>query len=54
MIYGERTAINASIQSFYGYKYDELVIVAVVLLAFPLVTAFAFAYAMAKLNFQRR
>ncbi|KAK4559505.1 hypothetical protein RGQ29_008644 [Quercus rubra] len=54
VIYGERTAINAFIQSFYGYKYDELVIVAVVLLAFPLVTAFAFAYATAKLNFQRR
>ncbi|KAK4559504.1 hypothetical protein RGQ29_008643 [Quercus rubra] len=54
MIYGESTAINAFVQSYYGYKYDELVIVAVVLLAFPLVTAFAFAYAMAKLNFQRR
>ena len=54
MIYGESTAINAFVQSYYGYKYDELVIVAVVLLAFPLVTAFAFAYAMAKLNFQKR
>ena len=53
MIYGESTAINAFVQSYYGYKYDELVIVAVVLLAFPLVTAFAFAYATAKLNFQR-
>ena len=54
MVYGESTAINAFVQSYYGYKYDELVIVAVVLLAFPLVTAFAFAYAMAKLNFQKR
>lgn len=54
MINGGKTAINSFIQRFYGYNYDQLVIVAFVLLAFPLVTAFAFAYAMAKLNFQRR
>lgn len=51
---GERKAINAFIQSYFGYYYDHLDYVAIVLFAIPLVTAFAFACAIAKLNFERR
>ena len=54
MVHGEHKAINAFIQSYFGYYYDNLDYVAIVLLAIPLVTAFAFACAIAKLNFERR
>ncbi|KAJ7974462.1 Pleiotropic drug resistance ABC transporter [Quillaja saponaria] len=53
-VYGERKAINAFLHSYYGYNHDDLGFVAVVLLAYPLIFASAFAYAMEKLNFQRR
>lgn len=54
MVHGERKAINAFLQSYYGYDSQNLGSVALVLSAIPLVTASVFACAMAKLNFQRR
>lgn len=54
IIDGERKAIDSFLQSYYGYHYDDLKFVALVLLAYPLFFAFAFAYATAKLNFQKR
>ncbi|KAJ7970940.1 Pleiotropic drug resistance transporter [Quillaja saponaria] len=53
-VYGEHKAINAFLQSYYGYNHDDLGFVAVILLAYPLVFTSAFAYGIAKLNFQRR
>ncbi|KAJ0099897.1 hypothetical protein Patl1_19825 [Pistacia atlantica] len=53
-VYGERKAINDLLENYYGYRYDDLLIVGIVLIVFPLTTAIAFAYAMAKLNFQKR
>ncbi|PRQ53695.1 putative molybdate-transporting ATPase [Rosa chinensis] len=51
---GEEKTISAFLDSIYGYNYDDLGIVGIFLLAYPLVFAFAFALATEKLNFQRR
>lgn len=53
IVFGERKAIDAFLQSYYGYEYDDLRVVALVLLAFVLVFAFGFSYATTKLNFQK-
>lgn len=50
----ETKAINAFLQSYYGYKYDDLPRLAVVLLVFPLICPLDFGYSVAKLNFQKR
>lgn len=51
---GEHKPMDSFLQSYYGYNHDDLAVIAVVLLAFPLVFASAFAIAIAKLNFQNR
>ncbi|CAK7348518.1 unnamed protein product [Dovyalis caffra] len=53
-VYGERKSISSFLQSYFGYKHDDLGVVAVVLLAFPVLFALTFGIAIAKLNFQRR
>ncbi|KAK6285958.1 hypothetical protein POUND7_012137 [Theobroma cacao] len=52
--FGEQKALNAFLDSQYGYKHQDLPIIAIALLAFPLVFASVFTYGIAKLNFQRR
>ncbi|XP_011005974.1 PREDICTED: pleiotropic drug resistance protein 3-like [Populus euphratica] len=52
--YGERKSISSFLRSYFGYKHDDLGLVAVVLLAFPVFFALAFAITTAKLNFQKR
>ncbi|KAH7850759.1 hypothetical protein Vadar_002572 [Vaccinium darrowii] len=54
IVFGEQKAINAFLRSYYGYHHHLLGVVALVLFAFPLAFAAGFAYATAKLNFQRR
>ncbi|TXG49278.1 hypothetical protein EZV62_025153 [Acer yangbiense] len=54
IVHGEPTAISVFLESNYGYQYKDLPVVATVLLAFPLFFAAAFAYAISKLNFQKR
>lgn len=51
---GEEKTISAFLGSIYGFNYDDLGVVGIVLLAYPLVFALAFAFATEKLNFQRR
>ncbi|XVF71507.1 hypothetical protein PTKIN_Ptkin12aG0043400 [Pterospermum kingtungense] len=52
--FNERKALNAFLESQYGYKHQDLPIIAIVLVAFPIVFASVFACAIAKLNYQRR
>jgi hypothetical protein len=52
--YGERKSISSFLRSYFGYKQDDLGVVAIVLLAFPVFFALAFAITIAKLNFQKR
>ncbi|XP_039163716.1 pleiotropic drug resistance protein 3 [Eucalyptus grandis] len=51
---GQQTTISAFLENYYGYRYDQLYVVAIMLLAFPLIFTCIFACAIAKLNFQRR
>ncbi|KAI9156674.1 hypothetical protein LWI28_010400 [Acer negundo] len=53
-VHGEPIAISVFLESNYGYQYKDLPVVATVLLAFPFFFAAAFAYAISKLNFQKR
>ncbi|KAL3714547.1 hypothetical protein ACJRO7_006462 [Eucalyptus globulus] len=53
-VYGQQTMISTFLENYYGYRYDQLYIVAIMLLAFPLIFTCIFACAIAKLNFQRR
>ncbi|KAJ4849436.1 hypothetical protein Tsubulata_041601 [Turnera subulata] len=51
--FGEQKEINAFLQSYFGYRQNDLGVVAVVLLIFPALFAVTFAIAIAKLNFQK-
>ncbi|KAJ6940744.1 hypothetical protein NC651_006771 [Populus alba x Populus x berolinensis] len=51
--FGERKSISSFLRSYFGYKHDDLGVVAIVLLAFPVFFALAFAITIAKLNFQK-
>ncbi|KAK2970228.1 hypothetical protein RJ640_021664, partial [Escallonia rubra] len=53
IVFGERKAINSFLQSYFGFRRDFQGVVALLLIAFPLVSVFCFTYSMAKLNFQR-
>ncbi|RVW41592.1 Pleiotropic drug resistance protein 3 [Vitis vinifera] len=53
-VFGEPNAINAFFKSYYGYNHDDLGVIAIVLISFPLVFASVFGYTIAKLNFQRK
>ncbi|XAR61468.1 Sulfate-transporting ATPase [Bertholletia excelsa] len=54
VVFGEYKAINAFLQSHFGYNHDNLGVVALVLFTFPIVFASVFTFSTAKLNFQRR
>ncbi|KAL5700491.1 drug-responsive transcription factor pdr3 [Ranunculus cassubicifolius] len=46
--------ISVFLEDYFGYKHGDLAVVAVVLLAFPIVFASLFTYGIARLNFQKR
>ncbi|KAI4378236.1 hypothetical protein MLD38_015745 [Melastoma candidum] len=52
--YGKPVTLSVYLRSHFRYNHNELGIVAAALLAFPLAFACIFAYAVAKLNFQKR
>ncbi|GMP76128.1 hypothetical protein CsSME_00032936 [Camellia sinensis var. sinensis] len=54
VIFGELKTVSSFLKEFYGFRYDRLGLVAVVLLAFPVVFASLFVYCISRLNFQRR
>jgi hypothetical protein len=54
LVFGETKTIVAFSKDYLGFHHDCLALVAVVLLAFPLVFASLFAYFIGRLNFQHR
>ncbi|KAM3693822.1 hypothetical protein ACJW31_07G013300 [Castanea mollissima] len=54
MVFGETKTVVAFLKDYFGFHHDRLPLVAIVLIAFPLVFASLFAYFIARLNFQRR
>ncbi|THG20365.1 hypothetical protein TEA_008916 [Camellia sinensis var. sinensis] len=53
-VFGETKTVAAFLRDYFGYRHDQLPIVAVMLLIFPIVFASLFAFCIGKLNFQRR
>lgn len=53
-VFGKAKAISSFAKDYFGYHYDQLAVVAIVLAAFPLLFASLFALCIGKLNFQRR
>ncbi|XP_062144822.1 pleiotropic drug resistance protein 3-like isoform X2 [Alnus glutinosa] len=54
MVFGETKTVAAFLKDYFGFHHDRLALVAVVLIAFPLVFASLFAYFIGRLNYQRR
>lgn len=52
--FGKTKEVKSFLEDYYGYDYDFLGVVAVVVPTFPFLAAFLFAYFISKLNFQRR
>jgi hypothetical protein len=54
LVFGDTKTIVAFLIDYFGFHHDCLALVAVILLAFPLVFASLFAYFIGRLNFQHR
>ncbi|KAG5525527.1 hypothetical protein RHGRI_031987 [Rhododendron griersonianum] len=54
MVFGETKTVSAFLRDYFGYHHDQLPIVGVVLIMYPIVIASLFAYCIEKLNYQRR
>ncbi|KAH7835114.1 hypothetical protein Vadar_023002 [Vaccinium darrowii] len=54
LVFGETKPVSAFLRDYFGYHHDQLPLVGVVLIIFPIVFASLFAYCIEKLNFQRR
>lgn len=53
-IYGEVKTVAHFIKDYFGFHHDQLALVAVVLIAFPLAYCSIFAYCIGRLNYQKR
>ncbi|RXH71770.1 hypothetical protein DVH24_025271 [Malus domestica] len=54
VIFEEHKTVGFFLQDYFGFHHDRLGLVALVLIAFPIVFASLFAYCIGKFNFQRR
>lgn len=54
IVFGETKSVPIFLKEYFGFHHDRLGVVAIVLLAFPLLFSSLFAYCITKLNFQRR
>lgn len=54
MVFGETKSIASFLEDYFGFHHNLLGLVAVALLALPLIYASLFAYFIGKLNFQTR
>ncbi|KAK3005006.1 hypothetical protein RJ639_016123 [Escallonia herrerae] len=54
LVFGEKKTVASFIRDYFGFHHDQLPVVALVLVLYPLLFAFLFAYGIAKLNFTRR
>ncbi|KAI5658381.1 hypothetical protein M9H77_27174 [Catharanthus roseus] len=53
-VFGKTTTLVAFLKDYYGFNYNRLPIVAVVLMLYPIIFASLFAFFIANLNFQKR
>ncbi|XP_071932485.1 pleiotropic drug resistance protein 3 isoform X1 [Coffea arabica] len=53
-VFGEPTTVSKFLRDYFGFHHDQLPIVAVILILYPIVLACLFSYFVSKLNFQKR
>ncbi|XP_051146777.1 pleiotropic drug resistance protein 3-like [Andrographis paniculata] len=53
-VFGETKTVAAFLNDYFGYGYDRLPLVAVMLILYPIIFASVFAYCIGKFNFQSR
>lgn len=53
-IFEEIKTVSSFLEDYYGFRYDRMGLVAVVLVAFPVAFASIFAYCIGRVNFQKR
>ncbi|KAJ1403026.1 P-loop containing nucleoside triphosphate hydrolase [Sesbania bispinosa] len=54
LIFGVKKSVGSFLKDYYGFRHDRLSLVAVVLIAYPIVYASLFAYCIGKMNYQKR
>ncbi|KAL4636637.1 hypothetical protein ACB092_03G023300 [Castanea dentata] len=54
VVFGETKTVVAFLEDYFGFHHNQLAIVAIVLIAFPIVFASLFSYFIGQLKFQRR
>lgn len=54
VVFGETKSVASFLKDYFGFHHDRLGLVAVLLIAYPLLFAALFAYCIGKLNFQKR
>lgn len=54
LIFGDQKSVGSFLKDYYGFRHDRLSLVAVVLIAYPIIYASLFAYCIGKLNYQKR
>ncbi|CDY65557.1 BnaCnng47680D [Brassica napus] len=52
--FGEKKKVSDFVEDYFGFRYDSLALVAIVLIAFPILLASLFAFFIGKLNFQKK
>ncbi|CAK9326772.1 unnamed protein product [Citrullus colocynthis] len=53
-VFEERTLISAFLRDYFGFHHNQLPLVGVILILFPILIAFLFGFCIGRLNFQRR
>ncbi|XP_004508092.1 pleiotropic drug resistance protein 3-like isoform X2 [Cicer arietinum] len=54
LIFGDKKPVGSFLKDYYGFRHDRLSVVAVVLIAYPIIYASLFAYCIGKINYQKR
>ncbi|KAF8082788.1 hypothetical protein N665_0808s0024 [Sinapis alba] len=52
--FGEKKKVSAFVEDYFGFRYDSLALVAIILIAFPIILASLFAFFIDRLNFQKK
>ena len=54
MAFGEKKKVSGFVEDYFGFRYDSLALVAIILIGFPILLASLFAFFIDKLNFQKK
>ncbi|KAG4167157.1 hypothetical protein ERO13_A13G177550v2, partial [Gossypium hirsutum] len=54
MVFGEAKTVATLLEKYFGFHHDRLPIIAIILIAYPLIFATLFTFFLACLNFERR